>query len=354
MSNEKYISLRHELHRNAELSGRESKTIKILIDFLRENSDCEIFPQDGWFYALKRGGERKLAFRADMDALPISESPGCPYASIDLNVSHRCGHDGHCAALAAFACECRSDNTVYFIFQHSEENGQGARECAKLLKKEGIGEIYGFHNLPGFEKSKILYRYGTFACASMGLELRFKGRSSHAAYPENGINPARAIAEILISLDGLKRDFKAMSLITVVGVQVGGKAFGTSAGDGILRLTIRGELEAELTLLKERILALCREKAGNISFSYEIRDPFPETRNNDSCVDRIKTLCGDSEELTHPMRWSEDFGYYLKEIPGAFFGIGSGVNCPQLHTGDYDFPDELIETAVDTFKKLAR
>ncbi len=354
MNIEKYTALRHELHKNAELSGHEEKTMKILMDFLRENADCEIFPMNGWFYAVKKGGEKRIAFRADMDALPIPENSDCPYASLNPTVSHRCGHDGHSAALAAFACECESSNTVYFIFQHAEETGEGARECAGLLKKEGIGEIYGFHNLPGYDLNKILYRYGTFACASMGLELSFKGRNSHAAYPENGVNPAFAIAEILLALDGLRRDFTAMTLITVVGVEVGGKAYGTAAGDGVIRLTIRGELEDELLALKERILALCRERSVNMEFSYIIHDPFPETRNHDDSVDKLKAACPDSEELPAPMRWSEDFGYYLKEVPGAFFGIGSGKDCPQLHTEDYDFPDKIVETAVLTFQKLAR
>lgn len=349
MNMEKYIDLRHKLHQNAELSGGETETMKILTEFLRDNSDCEIVPRGKWFYAVKRGGERKIAFRADMDALPIPESPSCPYGSLNPLVSHRCGHDGHSAALAAFACECRSENTVYFIFQHAEETGEGARECAKLLKEEGIDEIYAFHNLPGFEKNKIFCRKGTFACASMGLELIFTGKPSHAAYPENGINPSFAIAEILLALEELKNDFTKMTLITVVGVEIGGAAYGTSAGDGRICLTIRGELEDELLTLKNRIIDLCDEKAVNMEFSYLVHDPFPETKNHDKCVDKIKNY----QYLEQPMRWSEDFGYYLKEAPGAIFGIGGG-SCAPLHTEGYDFPDELIETAINAFQELAR
>lgn len=353
MDMEKYISLRHKLHQNAELSGRETKTIEILEKFLTENSDCEIVHRGRWFYAVKRGGDRKIAFRADMDALPIPESPNCSYGSIDPAVSHRCGHDGHSAALAAFACECRSENTVYFIFQHAEETGQGAEECAKLLNEEGIGEVYAFHNLPGFEKNKVFCRKGTFACASMGLELIFTGRPSHAAYPENGINPAFAIAGILLALEGLKKGFSKMTLITVVGVEIGDNAYGTSAGKGKICLTIRGELENELLALKERIIAICEEKAENMDFSYKICEPFPETKNHDKCVEKIIKSWNNCEYLEQPMRWSEDFGYYLKETPGAIFGIGAGA-CPPLHTAEYDFPDELINTAVDVFQKLAR
>ena len=353
MNTKKYIELRHQLHQNAEMSGCEIKTIKILTEFLSENSDCEIVPQGKWFYAVKRGGERKIAFRADMDALPIPETPDCKYGSLNPAVSHRCGHDGHSAALAAFACECRSENTVYFIFQHAEETGDGAKECAILLKEEGIDEVYAFHNLPGFEKNKVFCRKGTFACASMGLELIFVGSPSHAAYPENGVNPAYAIAEILLSLEGLKSDFTKMTLITVVGVEIGGENYGTSAGMGKFYLTIRGELENELLTLKERIINLCEKKAVNMEFAYTIHDPFPETKNHDICVEKIINLCDNYKYLENPMRWSEDFGYFLKETPGAIFGIGAG-DCAPLHTEEYDFPDELIETAIDAFQKLAR
>ncbi len=352
MNIEKYIALRRLLHSNAELSGHETKTQAILMDFIRENSDCEIYPMDGWFYAVKRGGERKLAFRADIDALPIPEDSACPYASKNAGVSHRCGHDGHSAALAAFACEAKSENTLYFIFQPAEEIGTGARNCAGLIREQGIEEIYGFHNLPGFEKGKVYCRKGTFACASMGLELSFKGKKSHAAYPENGINPAYAISRVTLALDGLKKDFKYMTLITVVGVTVGGEAYGTSAGDGRLCLTIRGEDEKELDTLKERIIALCSAESDGMEFTYEIRDPFPETRNHDSCVEKLASILDNYTHLPQPMRWSEDFGCYLKEAKGAFFGIGDG-NYPALHTEDYDFPDDILLTAVEAFQKIA-
>ncbi len=353
MDMSKYISLRHRLHENAELSGNEKKTMEILKNFIASNSGCEIHDRDGWFYAVKHGGSKKIAFRADMDALPIPETQNCPYCSKNEGVSHRCGHDGHSAALAAFACECDSENTVYFIFQPAEETGCGGERCAELLKEEGISEVYGFHNLPGLEKGEVYSRKGTFACASMGLELNFKGKKSHAAYPENGVNPAYAVSQVILALEGLKKDFKAMTLITVVGVSVGSDAYGTSAGDGVIRLTIRGEIEDELAELKKRIIELCREKAAGMEFSFDVKDPFPETRNDDGCVDKLFSVWPGGKWLDEPMRWSEDFGWYLKKAKGAFFGIGGG-DCAPLHTEKYDFPDEILETAVEVFRRLSK
>lgn len=353
MDTSKYISLRRTLHQNAEMSEEETKTKEILKNFLSQNSSCEIHDCGCWFYCVKNGGKKKIAFRADMDALPIPESIDCPYGSENKSVSHRCGHDGHSASLAAFACEAESENTLYFIFQHAEETGKGGKECAKLLEKDGIDEVYGFHNLPGMEKGRVYCRKGTFACASMGLELNFIGKKSHAAYPENGINPAYAISQIILALDSLKADFKAMTLITIVEASVGSENYGTSAGEGRLCLTIRGEREEELRVLKERIISLCREKSKNMEFNFKICDPFPETRNDDFCVEKLASVWDDYETLAVPMRWSEDFGWYLKKAKGAFFGIGGG-NISALHTEGYDFPDDIIETAVAVFGRLAQ
>ncbi len=145
-----------------------------------------------------------------------------------------------------------------------------------------------------------------------------------------------------------------MTLITIVGVSVGADSYGTGAGQGVLRLTVRGEKEEELNTLKERIIALCREKAVNIRFAYKIFDPFPETKNHSYGVDKVKAAASDYLELPEPMRWSEDFGYYLKEAKGAFFGIGCGEEYSQLHTAEYDFPDSIIPVALDMFNKLAK
>ena len=174
-----------------------------------------------------------------------------------------------------------------------------------------------------------------------------------SGFPYTSHNSIEIFTEGKTKFESLKKDLTKMTLITVVGVEIGGEAYGTSAGEGRICLTIRGELEDELLLLKDRILALCEEKSSNMGFSYKIHDPFPETKNNDSCVEKIKQLCENYQYLARPMRWSEDFGYYLKEAPGAIFGIGGG-DCAPLHTENYDFPDDLIETAVNAFQKLAR
>ena len=162
----KAVKLRHTLHMHPELSGHEHETMNTLIRFISDNTSLYIEKRDGWFYALKEcpyPKEGAIAFRADMDALPIHEGPGLSYASVNAGVSHKCGHDGHCAALCAFALALDGmevTRSVYLIFQPAEETGLGAAVCAPLLREKSITEVYAFHNLGGYEEGAIIYRRG--------------------------------------------------------------------------------------------------------------------------------------------------------------------------------------------------
>ena len=141
---EKIKRLRHELHAHPELSMEERETKRRLMEFLRENTKLFIEDRGHYFYAYANGKNEELepiAFRADMDALPMEEKAGLPYGSKNPGVCHKCGHDGHCAALCGLALEADrlgTDRPVYFIFQHGEEIGGGGEECAGLIREKGI------------------------------------------------------------------------------------------------------------------------------------------------------------------------------------------------------------------------
>jgi metal-dependent amidase/aminoacylase/carboxypeptidase family protein len=137
------IKLRHELHQHPELSNHESWTKQHLINFLKANTKLEIIDKGLWFYAIYRRGhnKRSIAFRADFDAVPIEETLDMGYASKFPGVSHKCGHDGHAACLAGFALEIDqqgSDKNIFFLFQHSEETGDGAAQCSSFINENNI------------------------------------------------------------------------------------------------------------------------------------------------------------------------------------------------------------------------
>ncbi len=362
---EQAIELRHDLHRHPEVSNQETWTKAWLMDFLCRNTKLEVVDRGLWFYACHRGkpGGRKIGFRADFDALPIDETISLPYGSQIPGVSHKCGHDGHSANLAAFAMEVDQkgcDNTIYFIFQHAEETGDGAKACAVLVEEEGIDEVFGYHNEPGYPLGHVIVNDGSFQCASTGMSLYFTGVPSHASDPGVGRNPALAISRLICALPGLYRaeDYEGLVLSTVIHVEIGAPAFGTSAHTGVLRLTLRGQYEAEMDRLIRRVDNLAFGLASEYGLTYrkEFCDYFPENCNHPESAQKVRDVC---EKLgipvhafPHPKRGSEDFGHFTKATKGAFFNIGAGDITPH-HTVTYDFPDDIMPVALAVFKALA-
>ena len=322
------------------------------MNYIREHSALEVVDRGSWFYALWKGEGEPIAFRADMDA--VSDGSG--------KFGHFCGHDGHCATLAGFAelISYRKPNrTIYLIFQPAEEIGKGAELCAELIEEAHIEEIYAYHNIPGYREGKILLTDGTFACASTGMEITITGTPSHAAYPEDGRNPALVISKLVTYLDELvKLPHNGVFLGTVVGIDLGGDSYGVSASKGVLRLTLRAEHQEDFSLLvqnmESRARELCYEEKMDCSVS--LIEEFSSTENDPECIEKLrlgaKSRGLETENLEGPFRWSEDFGRYLERTKGAIFGIGAGENCSQLHTADYEYPDSIMKTAIEMFSAL--
>ena len=380
--------LRHTLHQHPELSMQETETMKILQVFLRENTSLEIHAGEGWFYALKKaspsfrsGGSNAgpMAFRADMDALPIAESISLPYGSENEGISHKCGHDGHCAVLCGLALELdrrETDRDVYLIFQPGEEIGAGAKRCAELIREKGIAEIYAMHNLGGYAEGTLVYRRGLTQPASEGLRIRLTGRTSHASAPEKGNNPAGAIAAIVqyasgeavftghgtaaisVSAARLPRSnpktaaatdaqHTPMRLCTITGIRLGDGDFGISPGEGEICMTLRAEIEDEMLAMEKSVLSYAAQAAetAGLKMTSSIHDYFPETRNHDACLDKVLEAARKNKipaiSMGELWRASEDFGHYLKICPGAMIYIGNGEDYPPLHTSEYDFNDRI-------------
>ncbi len=348
--------LRHRLHENPERSMQEEKTRGILLEFLRTHTHTlEIADRGEWFYAVKRGrsGEAPIAFRADFDAVTCA----------DGTARHLCGHDGHSAVLAGLALmldRTRPPRDVYLIFQPGEESGQGAKLCAGLCTEKGIGEIYGFHNIPGCACGEVILPAGTFACASTGLEIRLFGKQTHAAYPEHGINPADTIAELICRMNGrMRQPHRGIVLGTVIGMEAGSRSYGVAAGEGTLRLTLRAEHPDEYSAFAGSIERDAQELARERGLGVEITriEEFPATVNDPVCAEKVRVCAQrqgqDVVRPAEPFRWSEDFGHYLEKTKGAFYGIGCGVQHPALHTMEYEFEDGIIEPAIGMFRTIA-
>ena len=360
------IKLRHELHQNPEPSNHEIWTKKRLIDFLKEHTSLEIVDRGLWFYAIYHAGADKpnIAYRADFDAIPMDEGIELPYGSKNPGVAHKCGHDGHSASLAAFALEVDqegADKNIYFLFQHAEETGDGAFQAKVFIKENNIEEIFACHNMSGQPLKSINVIEGTSNYASMGMIIKMIGKPSHASQPELGRNPAYAIAKLIDAIPEWTAPGKNRGevLCTVIQVNVGERAFGISASEGELLLTIRAEFEEELDKLQENFEKLATEEAekAKLKVSFEYNDVFPVTANHPESNVKVRETAVEKgfelNEMEKGHRGSEDYGWYTKETKGTIFWIGNGKDYPALHTFEYDFPDENIEIAVEMFKGLA-
>lgn len=356
--NGKIIALREALHGCAELSGQEVRTIQTIRAFLAENTSLQLEAGDGWLLATHFEGEglEEIGFRADMDALPDGRG----------GARHGCGHDGHSAILCALALEIegkRLGKNLRLIFQGAEETGMGARRvCESWPGLAGLSRIYGLHNIPGYPGGALLARKGCFACASEGFIVDIQGRPAHAACPGDGANPAELVSRLVLAIPGMIEDIlngdDRLLMHTVVGVHIGGENFGLSAAEGRLCLTLRGHRQEDIEALAQSIADFAREgcAAEDMACRFERRDVFPDTTNPEAIVEaavsRWRGAGFPVEMLDAPMRWSEDFGWYLKRIPGMFFGVGIGEAHPGLHTAEYGFDDGIIAPAVGAFMAL--
>lgn len=359
--------LRQTLHSIPELSGQEVKTRQQLQLFLSTHTTVEIHDFGTWFYAVHRAKEpiETIVFRADHDA--ILHPNGQPF--------HGCGHDGHSAILAGLALYLENipiNKTIIYLFQPSEENGLGAKECLQLFTLESVDRIYGMHNFPGFELGEILTRSGTIMCASVGMSISFNGKQTHAATPEQGLNPAYAIANLISYLAPLSEfkgyqplnwesiTFSSMVLATIISSQIGHvDHFGISPDNGHLQLTLRAERYPDLKKLIQaiefKVESLCL--ASELSYKISFNDEFIEASNHEKEIEDFLNIMSFSELpvrlLDEPFRPSEDFGQYLVSKPGIFFGLGSGKSTPPLHDSTYEFPDDLLSLAMQAFSSLA-
>ena len=339
------------LHAHPEISGHEKVTRTLLIDFIKKHTSLSVHDCGSGFYAAHREEntcKSALALRADYDALAMP----------DGTAKHLCGHDGQAAALcgAALLSEGKTfGRNIFFLFQPAEETGAGAAECISLFEHENVDEIYGMHNLPGFPFGEIVTRPGTFACASRGMILRFTGKPTHAAYPENGISPSQAVGELLTFIPQViaPENYGGMTLCTVIGVKMGERAFGAAAADAEVWLTLRAEFNRDLEALNSAVLSKSQELSEifHLGFGFEYEDVFPATENTPACAAKVLSLC-EGKLLPVPMRWSEDFGHYLLKCPGAYFGIGAGEDYPPLHTENYVYPCSLLTPSIEAWMKL--
>jgi len=368
------IELRRKLHSCAELSGKEYKTAGIISGFLEGCKPDQLIPvaETGLLAVYDSGVPgNTVLFRADTDALPIEERNGFKYRSVNAGVSHKCGHDGHTAILAGLAYHIAYNRPVrgraLLLFQPAEETGEGALKAIREISGSKPDYAFAMHNLPGYELKSVVLKDGTFSAASRGMTIELSGRSSHASEPEKGISPARALASLISELPGLSHGDPVSddyNMLTIVHCRLGDKAFGTSPGEAVLMVTLRGSSDEKIELLAHQVNQLVAKYSSldNLQFEISFSEIFPATINNPEASEIIRNAALSAgmkvHDLTSPFRWSEDFGHFSTISKSVLFGIGAGYDHLPLHNPGYDFPDEIIPSAtnlwVSVYERMLR
>ena len=359
------IQLRHKLHQFPEVALEESQTAQRILKFFDPLKADQVFEKLGgtglaFVFKGKKPGKRIL-FRCELDGLPIEDLKESPHQSQIKGKGHLCGHDGHMAIICGLGeklAENRPENgEVILLFQPAEETGDGAKAVITDPRFEQIRPDFAFalHNLPGYPLHQVVMRTGTFAAGSTGMTITLTGKTSHSAHPDAGINPAQAIAKLIQELPELPKQAEGVALLTLIHAELGSLAFGTSAGKGSLSMTLRAfdqqDLDELIGKVTAKALAIAESEQLKVDFSFV--EQFAVSVNDAELYQVVgktaKKLGLSLVEKPEPFRWSEDFGLFSQICPSFLFGLGAGENCPQLHEGTYDFPDELIETGVGMF-----
>ena len=365
---EELIAFRQELHKHPELSGKEEKTANKLYDFLQQQHPASIVKNIGGHGIIAtwqgKAVGKQIMLRADFDALPIQETNDLPYRSVTDQVSHKCGHDGHTTILCGVATFLKEkvleSGSVSLLFQPAEETGQGAKA---MLEDENFPDtkfhhVYALHNLPGFPLAQVVVKENNFTPSVNSMIISLKGKTAHAAEPEHGVNPCMAIASILQQSMLLQYNFpdqEEMTVIAPIHIEAGEKAYGITAGEGSIHLTIRCWSQHRLEDVQQKIETLSRGIAGRYKLEIDISytDSFVANYNDPRAVEVVRTAASHKkiavQEISNGLKWGEDFGMFSRKYTGCMFGLGSGENCPALHNPDYDFPDEILETGIRIF-----
>jgi hippurate hydrolase len=368
---EEFVSLRRDLHRHPELAFNEKRTSALVAERLTAcgYEVSEGFGGTGVVGVLRKGnGSKRLALRADMDALPIGEQTGVDYSSQNAGVMHACGHDGHTAILLSAAkalSERDFSGTLILIFQPAEEIGAGAQRMISegLFDRFPVDAIFGLHNWPGEPLGQFGFVSGPAMAAIDRPIVRIVGHGGHGASPHETVDPVVAACNIVLALQTIisrNIDSREAAVISVGSIH-GGEASNVIPDSVELRLTVRSFDPRIRDQLEERITELVRFQARSYGASAEIDyiRGFPALINHpvetSLAQDVALSVFGKENVVSNlkPRMASEDFAHYLQARPGCFLFVGNGESAP-LHSARYDFNDAVVGPAATLWVNLAQ
>ena len=364
---------RRHLHAHPELTLHEQGTAAFVCARLREMNVPFVAGVGGHgvVATISRGqSNRSVGLRADMDALPITETTGLPYASANPGVMHACGHDGHTTSLLGAAALLQQDTswtgTVQLVFQPAEEGGGGAKSMIAdgLFERFPMERIFGYHNWPGLDAGTIAVHDAAVMASGGRLEFRVRGHSGHAALPHLARDPMVASAHLLLGLQTIvSRNVDPLdSVVITVATMVAGSAANQIPGEAFMRGTMRTLRNEVCDAVEDAIRRVCAGVALSCDVQIEValRRGNPVTVNTpaerDLAAEAVVAAALPLRRDMAPAMTGEDFAWYLQQRPGAFVWIGNGPaeNGRELHNSSYDYNDEILPAAAGYLASVAK
>jgi hippurate hydrolase len=369
---EEITAWRRDLHENPEILYEVHRTAGLVADKLKAFGCDEVVPGIGKTGVVgvirgRKPGAKVIGLRADMDALPITETTGLPYASKTPGRMHACGHDGHTAMLlgaAKYLCETRNfDGTAVVIFQPAEEGGAGGKAMVDdgLMERWNIQEVYGMHNGPGIPVGQFAIRPGPMLAATDRILIEVVGKGGHAARPHQCIDTVLVASHIVTGLQSIvaRNVDPIQSGVISICMFHSGEAENVIPATATLKSTARSLTAEVRDLLERRVIEVAETTArlhgATARATYERGYPVTENhaRQTEFAAGVARQIAGADKVETNapPIMGGEDFAYMLQARPGAFIFVGNGATA-SVHNPEYDFNDQAIPAGVSYWARL--
>lgn len=360
------IRLRQELHQIPETAFDEHRTKALLLEQLKQLEGIRIHEfakSTGLLVEYSRGEGGYRLFRADMDALPVSENTGCDFTSLNTGLMHACGHDVHMAVLMgliAKVARTKPEKNLLFLFQPAEE-GQGGAESVLgegLIQSFPVESVFALHVASGLPVGAVSSRAGTFFGIPQEFDVTFKGKSAHAAFPEKGINALQAGLDFIARMQA---DITELAHSEKVIWHVGKMESGTVRNVVPDRCKLEGTQRTLSKSVRDRVNALmlenCSRTASQTGAEYQLDflGTYDPVVNSEELVLELKEVCAElglHYEEAEIALTGEDFGFFTTRYPGLLFWLGSGCEHP-LHSDKFLPEAACIEVGIRIFEQLA-